>query len=396
MGKMILLMCLIAGSGSKPDIVSVDFISLQGGLCPLVALDYFGLAGWAVGSSFGRIRAYWQYGQPHSAFCLGFEAFSGNIIYSGWSGTSEALTPQIGFAILGTPKDHWLLSNYHFVPRLELVSGISFLFPLNLDAGVVTVKTELAWKFLPPLTLRLEHRYFMEPWSIHVLTAMLYLTLGLDKVKSNTIDSTKLYFLTPPPPDSARKYKAYLYESNIVQASGGVDVCSGEILLPALSISLMDLRVYPERNVPLFTGIEGARLYWGNTMDSTPSIKMLSLVSPRVGLVILMKPRSSMRSKWTGLFEGERFVPRLEFSAGTSLINLENLGGSNWQPFSGSLGMFAVIRTEIRWKFSAMMSMHAEHRWFMPSRFSANFDHSFGLSLNVGLGKDNIRTNKKD
>jgi len=335
-----------------------------------------------------------------------------------FSYTWEIVTPQVGFALLGRPYEPlrskcclWSMGDReYFSPRIELSTGTSIL---NFNAysyyekpiTFLTWRNELRLYPLRFLSMKIEHRFkpgFNQDTVAlkNSLSIMLSLNLGIDILMepSDRLDEKeKDSIIVPPPsPKPKRKYKAYLYESNIVQASGGVDVYSGEFLFPALSISLMDLRVYPERIIPLFVGIECARGYIGNTLDSTPSIKMLSLVFPRVGLVILMKPRTSMRSKWIGLFEGERFVPRLEFSAGTSLINLENLGGSNWEPFSDALGTFAITQTEIRWKFSATVSMHAEHRWFMPSRFSANFAHSFGLSLSVALGKDNIRTNKKD
>jgi len=192
--KMIQVLALVSFTLSscipKPDIFSIDLVSLQGGI---FTTDYPGEYKpdgiWALGFSGGRIRSYWKAGKSKIAFCLGFEACNGNLFldtssgeYRGLNGSSETLTPQIGIALLGIPRDLGLVSNPYFVPRLELITGVSFLSPVFGDSEYTTVKTELVANFIPAISYKLEHRYIDGYTS--TVTAMIYLNFGLNNVKT--------------------------------------------------------------------------------------------------------------------------------------------------------------------------------------------------------------------
>lgn len=189
MSHIFLLLFLISDPNLKLDLLSIDILSIQGGLSAGGELSDANEpnSGFAFGFSGGRFRWFLQGNNPKSALAVGIETFNINVINSGWSGTGEFLSPQIGFAILGKKRKHYLVKKLALVPRVEFTSGISFFWLLNGAFDMFTIKNELAARFIPAVSLRLEHRYAfpsaVSEWGLglHSVAAMLYLNLALDR-----------------------------------------------------------------------------------------------------------------------------------------------------------------------------------------------------------------------
>jgi len=181
MGKMIMLFCLIAGTGKgtlKPDLISVDLVGIQAGF-PL----FYTLPG--VGGYLGRLNVYWE-DESHAAFCAGLELAHGALWY--YFVSVGSIMPRMGIAVLGKPRPTMraqsitYLQNERFRPRFELTSGVSFLPALKNYPSPV-VRTDLRWLPLRFLSIQLQHYYFHDEWGgIHGLSLSVGINIGWDLV----------------------------------------------------------------------------------------------------------------------------------------------------------------------------------------------------------------------